>query len=175
MHNLYFKKYYFLEKFKKKNIDKQDQNTIIIYRNYKRNYNINEIVFLRNYFRRKKIKFLISNNIKLSLKLNLDGAYLPSFNQSFSHLNFSYKKKFILIGSAHSLREVRIKEKQRVKEIFISSLFKKNKNYLGINRFKLLSSFTNKSVIALGGISIENIKLLKLTNSAGFAGITYFK
>ncbi len=175
MHNLYFKKYYFIEKFKKNNIDKQDQNTIIIYRNYKKNYKINEIIFLRNYCRRKRLKFLISNNIKLSLKLNLDGAYLPSFNNSFLHLNFPFKKKFILIGSAHNLKEIRTKEKQGVKEIFISSIFKKNANYLGIYKFKLLSNISNKSVIALGGISIENIKLLKLTNSAGFAGITYFK
>ena len=42
--------------------------------------------------------------------------------------------------------------------IFLSSIFKKNKNFLGINRFKLLSLLTKKPVIALGGISNNNLK-----------------
>ena len=37
MHKNFFKKYYFIEKFEKSNIDKQDKNTTIIYRNYKKN------------------------------------------------------------------------------------------------------------------------------------------
>ncbi len=117
----------------------------------------------------------MSNNIKLSISLNLDGAYLPSFNDSFTHLNYNFKKNFILIGSAHNLREIRIKEKQKVKEIFLSSLFKDNRNYLGLNKFNLLSNYSKIDVIALGGISQENIKLINLTKSIGFAGISYFK
>ena len=117
----------------------------------------------------------MANNIKLSIKLNLDGAYLPSFNKGFSHLNYLYKKNFFLLGSAHNLKEIRIKEKQNVTEIFLSSVFKTNINFLGINKYNLLSRLTNKKIIALGGISKENIKLIKLTKSKGFAGISFFK
>ncbi len=81
----------------------------------------------------------------------------------------------MLIGSAHNLREIKIKEKQKVKEIFLSSLFKNNGNFLGLNKFNLLSNYTKKDVIALGGISKENIKIINLTKSFGFAGISYFK
>jgi thiamine-phosphate pyrophosphorylase len=81
----------------------------------------------------------------------------------------------LLIGSAHNNKEIKIKELQSVKVIFLSSIFKKNKNYLGINRFRSISNFTKKKIIALGGISNKNIKLLNLTNSFGFAGISYFK
>ena len=122
MHFKFIKKYYFIEKFEKSNIDKQDIYTTIIYRNYKKNYKINEIITIRNYCRKKNIKFYLSNNVKLSINLNLDGAYLPSFNESFSHLNYNFKKNFILVGSAHTLREIRIKERQMVIEIFLSSL-----------------------------------------------------
>ena len=80
-----------------------------------------------------------------------------------------------MIGSAHSLKEIKIKEKQNVKEIFISSIFKKNRNYLGIYKFNLLSNHSIKKIIALGGISKNNIKLLSLTKSIGLAGISYFK
>ena len=91
------------------------------------------------------------------------------------HLSFSLKKKFLIFGSAHNNKEIKIKEKQLVKIIFLSSIFKKNKNYLGINKFKLLSNLTNIKVIALGGISIKNIKELKLLDCFGFAGISYFE
>ena len=175
MHKRFFKLYYFIEEFKKSIIDKQSKNTAIIYRNYKKNYEINQIISIRDYCRKKNIKFYLSNNIKLSIYLDLDGAYLPSFNQSFSHLNYNFKKDFLLIGSAHNFKEIRIKEKQMVKEIFLSSLFKNNGNFLGLNKFNLLSNYSKKDVIALGGISKDNIKLINLTKSIGFAGISYFQ
>ena len=175
MHFKFIKKYYFIEKFEKSNIDKQDIYTTIIYRNYKKNYKINEVILLKNYCKSKKLEFLLSNNIKLSIKLGLNGAYIPSFNKSFSHLSFKFKKGFSLIGSAHSLKEIRIKEKQNVEKIFLSSIFKKNNNFLGINKFNLISKLSNKEIIALGGISKNNIKLINLTRSRGFAGISYFK
>ena len=174
MHNKFLEKYYFIDKFEKSIIDKLHNNTTIIYRNYKKNYKISEIIIIRNYCKKNKIKFLISNNIKLSMKLKLDGAYLPSFNSDFNHLCYELNKDFCLIGSAHNLKEIRIKEKQKVNKIFLSSLFKKNKNYLGINKFNLLSKLSNKKIIAWGGVSRENIKLISLTNSKGFAGISFF-
>ena len=175
MHYKFIKKYYFIEKFKKSNIDKQDLNTTIIYRNYKKNYRIDEIMFLKNYCKKKKLKFLLSNNVKLSIKLSLDGAYIPSFNKNFSHLGYTYKKSFILLGSAHNLKEIRIKEKQNVNKIFISSIFKKNNNFLGIIKFNLLSKLSYREIIALGGISKDNFGLINLTKSAGVAGISFFK
>ena len=129
---------------------------------------------LKNYCRKKNLKFFLANNVKLSIKLNLDGAYIPSFNKKFSHLNYLYKKNFILLGSAHNLKEIRIKERQNVSEIFLSSIFKKNNNYLGINRFRNFSKYSNLKIIALGGISKQNLKKLNLVNCKGFAGISYF-
>ena len=32
---------------------------------------------------------------KLSVKLDLDGAYIPSFNNDYLHLSYSFKKTFI--------------------------------------------------------------------------------
>ena len=168
-------KYYFIEKFEKSNLDIQDKNTSIIYRNYKEIYNDKIIIEIRDYCKKIGLKFLLSNNIKLAIKLDLDGAYIPSFNNNFTHLSFKVKKNFILLGSAHNLKEIRIKEKQRVNKIFISSIFKKNNNYLGINKFKKLSILSKNKVIALGGISINNLKSLTLIKCSGIAGISYFK
>ena len=133
------------------------------------------IIKLKQYCKKKGYKFFLSNDIKLAIHLNLDGAYIPSFNNQTNHLSFSFKKKFIIIGSAHNNKEIKIKEKQRVDIIFLSSIFKKNKNYLGINKFKILSKFTNKKIVVLGGISKSNLKKLNLLNCFGFAGISYFE
>ena len=170
------KKYYFISKYETKNIDKLDKQTIVIYRNYNSKVaNKETIIKLKKYCKKKQINFYLSNNIKLAIKLNLDGAYIPSFNKSKDHLAFSLKNKFNIIGSAHNIREIRIKEKQGVSEIFLSSIFKKNKNYLGIYKFKLLRKLTKKKIIALGGISKNNLKKLDLINNKDFAGISYFE
>ena len=175
MHKKFFQKYYFIDRFIKSTIDKQDKNTTIIYRNYFKSIKISEIISLKEYCQKKRLKFLLSNNIKLSILLNLDGAYLPSFNKNFSHLSYKLRKNFILVGSAHSLNEIRVKERQRVNKIFLSSVFKRNQNYLGLNKFKLISNYSKTEIIALGGVSEENVKMLLLTKSKGFAGISYFK
>ena len=170
------RKYYFINKFETNNIDKQDKQTIIIYRNYSLKRLDEKLIFkIKKYCKKKGNKFYLSNDIKLANKLNLDGAYIPSFNKTTNHLAFSYKQNFNIVGSDHNLKEIKIKEKQKVDKIFLSSLFKKNKNYLGINKFKLLSKLTNKKIIVLGGISKKNLKKLKILNQSGFAGITFFE
>ena len=169
-------KYYFISKFDTNIINNQDKQTTIIYRNYNSKIlNQDLILKIKKYCKMRKIKFYLSNNIKLAIKLNLDGVYIPSFNKSKRHLAFSLKKKFEIIGSAHNIKELRTKEIQNVNSIFISSIFKKNKNYLGINRFKLISNLTRVEVVALGGISKENLNKLRLLNNSEFAGISYFE
>tara|TARA_B100001063_G_scaffold163301_1_gene152379 strand:+ start:189 stop:719 length:531 start_codon:yes stop_codon:yes gene_type:complete len=176
MHVLIMRKYYFINKFDTNIIDKQDKQTTIIYRNYSSKPSDQTFILkIKKYCKKKSIKFYLSNDIKLAIKLDLDGAYIPAFNKSFKHLAYSYKKNFKIIGSAHNLKEIRIKENQNVKKIFLSSLFKRNKNFLGINRFRLLSKLTKENVVMLGGISNKNKKKLSLLVQSDFAGISYFE
>ena len=169
-------KYYFINKFDTNNIDNQDEQTAIIYRNYSaKNVDQTLILKIKKYCKKKSIGFYLSNNVKLAIKLDLDGAYIPSFNNNLKHLSYSHKRNFKLIGSAHNLKEIKIKENQNVNKIFLSSLFKKNKNFLGMNKFKLLSKLTQKDIVALGGISKKNKKKLSLLGQSDFAGISYFE
>ena len=147
----------------------------MIYRNYKKKVDENLIKKIKYFCKKKRIKFLLSNNFKLAIKLDLDGVYLPSFNKDFRHNNYLLKKKFIILGSAHNLKEIKTKEKQSVNAIFISSIFKKKNTYLGINKLKNLSKHTLKKLIALGGVNKKNIKKIKLLNVYGFAAINYFQ
>ena len=174
MHKNLPKKYYFINTFNKSHIKKLDKNIAIIYRDYSKKNNQNLIKKINNFCKFHKRKFLISNDIKLAFKLNLDGVYLPSFNRNLRVNSYVKKKNFIVLGSAHNIKEIRIKEKQGLDAIFLSSLFKKKKTYLGLEKFKLLSKLTKMKTIALGGINNKNINKIKLLNNHGFAAISFF-
>ena len=175
MHKLIPKYYYFIDKLDIEEIKNINNKIAVIYRNYQNKPTINEIKKFYSFCKKKQIKFLISNYFDIATKLNLDGFYIPSFNTKFYLQKNYHKKKFLTIGSAHNIKEIRIKELQKTNLIFISSIFKKNKNYLGINKFSNMKKTTKTKVVALGGVSKKNIKKLRLINCFGFAGISYFK
>ena len=125
--------YYFIKTLDTNLINKLNKNSAFIYRNYtNKNFDNKKILLFKNSCKKKGIKFFISNNIKLAKNLCLDGAYIPSFNKNLSHLSYNFPRQFRILGSAHNLKEIRIKERQNVNAIFISSLFKQNKNLRGV-------------------------------------------
>ena len=176
MHHKLLYKYYFINKFDTNLINKQDKQTAFIYRNYtEKKIEKNFILKFKNFCKKKGNKFYLANNFKLAINLGLDGAYLPSFNKQMSHLSYNLPKNFEILGSCHNIKEIKIKENQKVDKLFISSLFKKNKNFLGINKFKNLKNLTKKTVVALGGISKKNLNQLRLVNCKNFSGISFFE
>ena len=169
--------YYFINKFNISELKALDSNIKIIFRNYEEG-NLEPIVRnLASFCKKSNRKLFISNNLKLALKYDLDGLYIPSFSKLINFKNLSLKKNFKLIGSAHNLNEIKIKEKQGCEEIFLSPIFynPKNSYFLDIVRFNNLALNTKLKIIALGGINYFNSKKLKLTKSCGFGGISIFQ
>lgn len=166
----------FISSFKKEEILSLDKNVGIIFRNYEEKHNKKKILKLKQFCKSNGRKLYLAGNLKLALNLNLDGCYIPSFNKCFYINKNNLKKNFMLLGSAHNVFEIKLKEKQGVDIIFLSPLFKtKNyKKFLGIIKFNLLSSMSKKKIIALGGIRKHNINKLKITNAYGYSGISYF-
>ena len=167
----------FISDFKKEEILKFNKNIGIIFRNYKKKYNKNVILKLKKLCKKKDQKLYLANHTKLAINLDLDGVYIPAFNKNFYSKKYKFKKNFLILGSAHNISEIKKKERQGVEVIFLSPLFK-TKNYkrcLEIVRFNLLAILTNKKIVALGGINKRNLKRLKMTNTYGFSGISYFK
>ena len=167
--------YHFINQFDKNHIRKLDKKIGIIYRNYSEKSNESLILEIKNYCKKVNKKFFIAKNFNLAIKLNLDGVYLPSFYKILNTKK-NTKKKFAIIGSAHSVSEIKIKEKQGAELIFISPIFKakKSNKFLNVIKFNYLTLNTKKKVIALGGIAENNLNKLRITNSFGFASISYF-
>ena len=169
--------YYFIDKFDRNEILSLDKKINIIYRNYKE-INLDPVIKqIKEVCNKTNRKFYIANSLKTALKFNLDGLYLPAFNNKLNYKNINSRKNFKIIGSAHNYKEVKIKENQGCKEIFITPIFynPKNKTYLDIVRFNYLNLTTKIKSIALGGINEENLKKLKCTKVIGFAGISWIK
>ena len=157
-----------------KNLDKEVN---IIFRNYKKPQNINELKALKNFCKSINKKVFLANNMKLALTLKFNGVYIPSFNKQINFTMNKNLKNFTILGSAHSIKEIREKERQGVKVTFISPIFEvdKSNKFLGVQKFNFLSLTTNNKVIALGGFNNNNIKKLNFIKANGYAGISYFK
>ena len=178
MHKNKLPKYFlFVDKYEKNILKNDITNLGIIYRNYSKKQNEIDIYRLRLYCNKKKFKFYISNNLRLAIKFKTDGIYIPSFNKRITLNKASLNKNFKIIGSAHNQMEIKKKTDQGCEAIFLSPLFRieKNRKHLGVCRFKLLTLKYKKKFIALGGIRKQNINILKMLNIYGMAGISYLK
>jgi len=169
--------YYFIDKFDRDEILRLDKKINIIFRNYKITNIDSEVKKIKNLCKSSNRKIYIAGNVKIALKYKLDGLYIPAFDNKLNYKNLNSFKNFKIIGSAHDIKEVKIKEKQGCTNIFISPIFHNPKNniFLGIIKFNLINLFTNVKTIALGGLNQNNIKLLKSTKVEGYASITWIK
>jgi len=175
MHKLFYKIFYYIDRVDKSHIEKLDKKIHIIFRNYEIVPKRKDLQELRVITKKKGIKLYLVQDYKLALSLGFDGVYLPSFNHLLIKKN-KKNKNFLILGSAHNLKELRIKEKQGVDFIFISPIFStKKKRGIGVVRFNQLSRATNLRIIALGGINQSNLKKLAITKLDGFASINYIK
>ena len=178
MQNLTPKVYCYVNSYNLSDLSKLGRNINIIYRNYENIDCVNDLLKLKFFCKKNRNNLYLANNVKLSIKLSLNGVYIPSFRNKLNFSgSFSLPKNFKIIGSAHNLKEIRIKEKQGCKEIFLSPIFKvaKSRKFLGVVKFSLLASGSKNNFIALGGINEKNYKILKLTKIKGFASLSWAK
>ena len=149
--------YYFIDEYNYAELSRLSKNINIIYRNYKKNIDISTLISINNYCKKNRIKFFISNNIKLAIKYKLDGVYIPSFNKQINFIRYLLPSNFQIIGSAHNNIEISIKQKQGCNIIFVSPIFKvKKKNYfLDVIKFNLLTLNKKLNLWHLEGLMKE--------------------
>lgn len=162
------KVYLFIDKNIDNSIDEiiKYKNISIIYRNYSQNYQ-NEFLNIYNISKKYKIPLFVAYHQSLIKKYKVDGFYIPSFLKKKIYVN----SKTFLIGSAHNYKEIYEKQKQGCKIIFISPMFGDDHKKIGVIKFNLITNNFKSQFCGLGGINIENIKKIRLTNSVGISGI----
>jgi len=170
-----FKIYCFTNKIsnniKKKLLKYSNKN--IIYINHK---NISDILEIKKFCKKEKIKLYISDNVNLAKKLNVNNLHLSANNKNKVYFN---PKKVNIIGTVHSQLEFYFKLKQGCNAVFLSPIFKTEKysdnKALDILKFNQITKHWKIPIYALAGINQKNFKRLKLTNVGGCGGISYFK
>jgi thiamine-phosphate pyrophosphorylase len=169
--------YLFIDNYHLDELSALKKNINLIYRNYDNKIDANSIKKLHTFCKKTNRKLFVANDYKLAFNLNLDGVYLPSFNQKLNIIGKSRRKNFKIIGSAHNIKEIKIKITQGCELIFLSPIFKtkKNNSYLGVVKFNLLKLNQKSSFVALGGINDFNYKKIYLTKSRSIAGIKWVK
>ena len=152
------------------------KNVCIIYKPEKHiSKNYIEILKIRNFCKKNKIKFYISDDYKLANKFAANGIFLSSINKSFIR-PIQLQNDFNIVGSAHNTFEYWVKNRQNCKEIMLSPVFF-NKKYssnkiLGITRFNLMSTNWSLKLCALGGINLGNLRKLKMSKASSIAFIS---
>ena len=169
--------YLFIEDFIPSELNLLNKNISIIFRNYKKTISDSSLIALKTYCKHHKRDLYLANNIKKAIRHKLSGVYIPSFNKKLNSNVFSLPKNFLLLGSAHNQREINIKKSQGCSLIFLAPIFKvgKKTNYLGVNKFNLLTLNQKTKFVALGGINEFTIKKISLLRCVGFSGISWIK
>ena len=170
------KYYYFINEFSKNEIEKLSPQISLIYRNYNKKNDPKELRKLVIHCKNSRRKVYISNNLKDAIKYNFDGLYIPSFHKQLRFQNIT-KRSLEIIGSAHNAIELKIKENQGCSLIFLSPIFKNNKNkkFLDVIKTNLLKKLTKKQIVLLGGINLKTLRRSKLCAPNGVAAISWIK
>ena len=176
MHKYLPKFFIFLDEYNSEIFKNKNINIGIVYRNYKDRKRERQLIKIAEACKKNRYQLFVSNDVKLAHKVKADGIYIPSFNKTKNFSNLE-KKSLVILGSAHNQKEIHRKILQNCSTVFLSPLFyvKKSKNFLGLHQFNYLSYKNKINILALGGISEDNIRKLKLVYTKGFGGIRIFK
>jgi thiamine-phosphate pyrophosphorylase len=174
-------KFYFftdtLDEIIRKNIKNFTKLSFIYKSNSINDINHTNINTIKNFCKKNKIPFFISDNFKLAIKYGADGIFLSSSYKKIG--NIILRKNFKIIGSAHNQLEYSLKNKQSCEMIMLSPLFYNEKysqnKILNVCKFNLISMDWDKKICALGGINLKNLKKLNMTKSSASAFISLMK
>ena len=176
MHKYLPNLFIFLDQYNNQIFETNNTDIGVIYRNYNNPKRIIELIKIAKACKKNKYRLFVANDIKLALKVRADGIYIPSFNKTKQFLNLE-NKNLIILGSAHNQKEIHEKISQKCRAIFLSPVFyvDKSQSFLGIYKFNFLSYASKVNFLALGGITENNIRKLRLLHIKGFGGIKIFK
>ena len=176
MHKYLPNLFIFLDQYNSQIFENNNTNIGVVYRNYNDPKRETELIKIAKACKKKRYQLFVSNDIKLVLKVRADGIYIPAFNKTKKFYNLE-KKNITILGSAHNQKEIREKISQKCQAIFLSPIFyvEKSLNFLNVYKFNSLSRSNKVNILALGGITEDNVRKLRSLNIKGFGGIRIFK
>ena len=119
----------------------------------------------------------VENNEKIAKKFNANGLFLSGDNKLIGRGKL--EQKLIKIGSAHNQLEYYKKKLQNCNTIMLSPIFFSKKyshnKILNVCKFNLISQNWKSRICALGGITKNNLKKIKMTKADAIGFISLIK
>ena len=152
----------------------------VILRHYKDPARVELASRLINETRGKKIKILISGDIRLATKVGAQGIHIPEFMAQ--HCSWTWqnwrKPTWLITAAAHSPKALIRAKKLGAHAALLSPVFSTNSHPdappLGVLKFTAWCKKSPLTVYALGGVTQTNARRLKNSNIQGIAGISAF-
>ena len=121
------------------------------------------------------VKFIVNDYKNLESNLYCDGVQLTSDNLKKIEL-YNINKKYIIIASCHNINEIEICNNSNITFVLVSPILStNNKNGIGWEKFKVLTSFSKYPVFGLGGLSYNiDINTIIKNGGVGVAASSYF-
>ena len=167
--------YYFIDQINKSTISTifKFRNISLIYMSQDNSFsNIQDLMKIKEFSSKNNLKFYVTDNIRLAIKVKANGIYLTKNYNRMLH-NYNYKKDFLILGSVHNQLEYYRKSIQNCKKFFLSPIFYNRKysinKILGVIKFKIISKDWKDKAIPLSGINQKNIKRAILANKKQIA------
>ncbi len=127
--------------------------------------------------KKNKVKFLINDDPYLAKKLNADGCHLGQKDMSILKAKKILKNKIIGCTCHNSIKLAKKAIDNGVDYLAFGAFYptktKKVKYKANVKILKLARKMTNKPIVAIGGIKINNYKKL-LLNKANFLAISSY-
>jgi len=121
---------------------------------------------------------LIAGDIALARKCKSDGVHFPEYQLGRLAVRRFMPTQWITTGAAHNHKSARRIEALGLDAALLSPVFASKSHpgavALGIWQFATISRYVSIPVIALGGVSPDRLRRLRLAGAHGIAGISLF-
>lgn len=145
-------------------------------KNLDKNQFLKEVVNIKPLCKRYGVPLIVNDNLSIAIEAKADGVHLGQ-NDIYNYSILKNIPKSMIIGlSAQTVEQAKRGEKYGATYIGVGSIFntqtKKDAQNLSIDILKEITANINIAVVAIGGITKENINLLENTSIAGISVIS---
>lgn len=137
---------------------------------------LNEAVLIKEICRKYNVPLIINDNVQVALKSGADGVHVGQDDMKAENVRKLIGGNKILGVSAHSVEEAILAEKNGADYLGVGAIFttssKADVQSTSIDTLKEICSTVRIPVVAIGGITSENIKQLSGSGVSGAAVIS---
>ena len=137
---------------------------------------LKEAFEIKELCRKYNVPFIINDNVEIAVKVNADGIHIGQKDMEAGYVRSVIGKDKILGVSAQTVEQALLAEKMGADYLGVGAVFttgsKADAENVSYDTLKEICSAVNIPVVAIGGISAENVSRLKDSGISGIAVIS---